>query len=973
SEENRKRRIYIFIDEFEEILLKHVEIQTKFLSGIKELINGQLGIIHKGGEFEGCVHIIIACTPYAYNRLKEDVGIKEIFGSLTSRVGPNVIELPQIPKREALDFLINILKYCYDGNLPSILPIKSSGILNGICIISQRNLRPLIQLLIDLLISAAIDSNLYVIDYNIFINVLKKKEISIFGETTTCIDSDLWTKIENALYNIKIYGNKCLELFKLLAGELKPFSIEEINKRLGLREGEVHNLVEIINQELSKIGISRAISRLEPLKEGKSVDELIDYLKPASGQIILPNSTIPLSRFIDEIIHYEIEGNYLKPVAIFPKEDDELIKMFETYEDVRINEDAAEFLHRKIKDFFDLTSKNRRFMLSKELILQLYPSPLVTQLDFISERPKRMNFWREALRNFEDKKVELRDGIIEVINNSERFKIDRFSNRITLKYTPHLGVEKEIETLIYTSTVGINMNDILIIKETLKGERIDLVLLFYTGLIDEDASKELSSMPKVLPIHIKTIRAQQLIALSLVRRIDPKIINENLLRVKLDQIFHEINFERLFNTWMEKCKKEGFLIDDLSKTFGEDDKSLAQSMIYYIETIKRNFTLEDVFQEVKKLKSFRLYGGKEVSFDPKDIDADNFDKFRGSIEKYHFDLLKNLFIKESESIINITDNPVEQKILDLIKANKRSVDLIKREFIIFAQNKGILEHVYLPILESKGYIKIGKNEVYFVSMQDLSREAMRAFEDYNKKINEKSQEWWTYAHICISKKYESKVIILNEFNEYIHSLRNKYEDLGIRYDEDLSRRLMKKLIDLLNYYHNSLEPLIDKAYSYSIELRERVRKNFESIGSIINNVLSEYNRYCDSPYVLDNIEEYADIKKWFEKLQEIFDKEYSQEEIKEGVRILDTQFKAKEKHEGRPRYFFFETPEKEASFFNYKIYDLEKKIEDFENRCSEIKRVCDEITSLENEITKISAKIKSKIITLNVPEKYCLS
>ncbi|MEM3713957.1 MAG: hypothetical protein QXF82_03300, partial [Nitrososphaeria archaeon] len=526
SEENRKRRIYIFIDEFEEILLKHVEIQTKFLSGIKELINGQLGIIHKGGEFEGCVHIIIACTPYAYNRLKEDVGIKEIFGSLTSRVGPNVIELPQIPKREALDFLINILKYCYDGNLPSILPIKSSGILNGICIISQRNLRPLIQLLIDLLISAAIDSNLYVIDYNIFINVLKKKEISIFGETTTCIDSDLWTKIENALYNIKIYGNKCLELFKLLAGELKPFSIEEINKRLGLREGEVHNLVEIINQELSKIGISRAISRLEPLKEGKSVDELIDYLKPASGQIILPNSTIPLSRFIDEIIHYEIEGNYLKPVAIFPKEDDELIKMFETYEDVRINEDAAEFLHRKIKDFFDLTSKNRRFMLSKELILQLYPSPLVTQLDFISERPKRMNFWREALRNFEDKKVELRDGIIEVINNSERFKIDRFSNRITLKYTPHLGVEKEIETLIYTSTVGINMNDILIIKETLKGERIDLVLLFYTGLIDEDASKELNSMPKVLPIHIKTIRAQQLIALSLVRRIDPKIINE---------------------------------------------------------------------------------------------------------------------------------------------------------------------------------------------------------------------------------------------------------------------------------------------------------------------------------------------------------------------------------------------------------------------------------------------------------------
>jgi len=972
----KKRRMYIFIDEFEEILLQPIEIQRKFLSGIKELINGQLGMIHENGEFQGCLHFIIACTPYAYNRLKEDVNLKQIFGSISSRIGMNVIELPQISREESLKFLMDIIKYCYNGEIPRPFVVKSSGILNSICTISQRNLRPMIQLLVELLNAASFDRKLYVIDYNILIDTLKGREISIYGEVTSCIDNDLWGKIERALINIRNYGDKCLELFKMLAGELKPFSVQEIAQRLGFSETEIHKLVEMINQELRKIGISRAISRFEPLKETKDINSFIESLKPVNGQIILLNSKIPLSVFKDELIHFELmyDGK-ISPIMVFPREIDEFVRLFETYEAIEIDEGEAEAFKRRIRDYYDFSAKNRRFMLSKEITLQLYPSPLVMQLDFIIDRPKRMSLWREAVKNFADMEKELRDGFIEVINVSDRFKISGHPEIFTLKYYPKAGMEVDLTTFIYPSTTGININDIINIRKILRRTKVDIVLLIYTGTIDEEASKELEEIPKVLPVHLKTIRAQQLIAFSLARKRDKKSINSSLLEGTLKQIFYEIDFTRLFESWVEKCREQGLLIEDLIKTSGEKDESLAQVLVYYIETIEKEFTLNDIFEQMNRLKKFRLYGGRSISFDPLDVDVAQLDSFKEWIKAYHLDLIRNSFIQENlAGKIQIIYSPVENRILKILRSGKKSVEKIKQYFIFFAQNKRILEQVYLPILESKGLIKITEDELLLLNRQEVEQEILKKYDQYIRDIEEqKNSEVWSFAHICISKARESKVIMLSEFDEYIRLLRQKYDDPAIKYDEELSMRLLRHMAILLEYFRDSLEPKVKDAYAYSNKLTQEIKGIMEDAEFQLSRILEEYNKYSHKKYSLKDVEEYNQLVQRLREFENVMLTKYSREEIENEVDLLDSMFKIRKKFEGRPRYFYFNARPEESSYFNCKVYKLERTLEAFKKINDKIKAECWGIRRLIEKSFNTSNKIKSKFVTFIIPENFVLS
>ncbi|MEM3612661.1 MAG: hypothetical protein QW090_04820 [Candidatus Bathyarchaeia archaeon] len=964
-----KKRMYIFIDEFEEILIHPAEIQKKFLSGLKELINGQLKIIHTDGEFQGCVHFFIACTPYAYNRLKEDIELKEIFGSISSRIGTNIIDLPQISRGEAIQFIIDILKYCYNGKLPTPLPIKSSGVLNGISTISQRNLRPMIQFIGELLNAASTDDKLAVIDYQIFIDSMKGREISVFGETTSCIDNDLFTKIERALLNVKSYGARCLELFKLLAGELKPFSLREIETRLGLESSQIHSLVEIINQELNKIGVSKAISRLLPLKEGKDIDGVVDSLNPVESAIFLSHNKIPLSKFYEEFVHYEVDENgNLHPILVIPKDDDEVIRAFEVFEDVRIDEEDVKLLKRKMESYLEPIAKETRFMLSKELSLQLFPSPIISQIDFIEDRQKRMGLWREAIKNFADMGRQLRDGFIEVINSSDEFKISGVPNAYTLKCFLQPGIETTMSVAIYSSTIGINMTDVECIKDILRKEKVDLLLLLCAGNIDEDASKEITEMTRVLVIQFKTIRAQQLIALSLARDRNIKV-NDKILRGKLELIYHEIGFFRLFNSWVEKCKNQGILLSDLIKPSGGKDKDLADAMVYYLEKIEHPLTFQSIYEHVEQLRSFTLYGTK-ASFCPFDIEKPE------DLQIYQKDLVANGFIKENkDGTLEILLTPVEQRILELVKREVNTIEEIKRNFIIIAQNKDIIEQVYLPILESKGRIVIEKDRIKLVDFKELEHKTIKEFQAYCKKIEEMKNQYWDYSHICISKERESKVIMIEDFDNFLKKLWSQYESVEIKYNEELRARLFYLINALLKYFNGSLYPTVYEAFNRGKEIVKEIGQYFDNIELLLGRILEDFNKYSEKKYTLKDVEEYKVILELKENVQKRLSKVYTCEEIEKEVDLLENSiYKVKGKFEGYPKYFYFRKPPKEASYFNFKVYDIEQRIlEQVKTKKEEIQDECDEILDYINDSTEYYNEIGAELAKYNISDVYKLS
>jgi DNA repair exonuclease SbcCD ATPase subunit len=963
-----KKRMYIFIDEFEEILIHSPELQKKFLSGLKELINGQLKMIHTDGEFQGCVHFFIACTPYAYNRLKEDVTLKEIFGSISSRIGANIIDLPQISKNEAIQFLVDILRYCYDYKLPSPLPIKSAGVLNGIATISQRNLRPMIQFMGELLSTASTNDKLEVIDYHIFIDAMRGREISVFGETTSCIDEDLLTKIERTLLNVKIYGKNCLELFRLLAGELKPFSLQEIETRLGLEGDQIHNLVEIINQELSKILIPKAISRLMPLKDGKDVSEVIDSLNPSENSILLSHNRIPLSKFYEEFVYYEVDENgRLKPILVIPKDDEEILKAFEVFEDVEIDEDDAKFLKRKLEKFLEPLAKDTKFMLSKELSLQLFPSPVISQIDFIEDRQKRMGLWREAIKNFADMNRALRDGFIEVINSSDEFKISGIPNVYTLKCYLQPGIETAINVAIYTSTIGININDVEQVKDILRKEKVDLLLLLYVGTMDEDASRELSNIPKVLVIQLKTIRAQQLIALSLARDRGLRI-NDKILKGKLELIYHEVGFSKLFSGWMEICKNRGILITDLIKTSGEKDKDLADAMVYYLEKIGYPLTFESVYKNLEQLRSFTMYGTK-APFCPFDIEKPE------DLQIYQEDLIKNGFIKESEDgTLEILRTPIEQRILELVNRGINTIEEIKRNFIIIAQNENLIEQVYLPVLERKGQLIVEKDSIKLLDFKYLENETVKEYNAYCKKIEGMKKEYWDYSHICISKEKESKVIMIEDFDKFIKQLWLQYENVQIRYDEELRPRLSHLISALLKYFNNALYPTIYEALKRGREIVKEIDQYFSDTELLIKGILVNFNKYSDKNYTLEDVEEYKQLQGLKEKVQERLKKVYTREEIVKEVDLLEnTIYGVKGKDEGYPKYFYFKKPPKDASYFNFKVYDAEQRLKLVKSKNEEISNECKQINNYIENSSEYYDEISAKLAKYDISDVYKLS
>jgi len=955
-----KNVIYIFIDEFEEILAQKSEIQKKFMSGLKELLNGQLKMVHQGGKFAGRLHFILACTPHAYNRIRADVDLAQIFGALDQRLSSNRIDLPEIGKEEAFKFLIDLLRFCYKHSLPEPLPFKSSGILNGIFTISQRNLRSLVQLLTDLLSAAALDGQLRVVDFEHFLNTLKGKPISVYGCSTQCIDKDLLIKIESALGSIG-RGQEYIKIFRLLAGELKAFSAEEVYSRVGVKDA-VYRINEI-NQELRKIGISRSITRLNPLKEDVTIEQVLDQLKPIENQILLSTGRrIPIELFKDETIQIEIDstgGIYQK--MFIPTEKEELQKIFD------LREEEAENIYRILSKNFIDTAASRHFKLSKELSDQLFPSPLVLQLDFIHDRPKRMELWRKAMKELMERNIELRDSLIEVINTEPDFKIVSSNGGYSLRYTLPSRIQVDLPCVITVITGRVSMNDAENIKELVKKERFGLLLLFHVGEIEENAHAELQSIPNVLAIHLRPIRAQQLIALSLARQ-ERAELNNTILDGRLREILYELDFGQEFGKWLEKCRREGLLIEDLKRPSGTSEKTLVQAMTYYIQTIEEDLTLQRVFEESKKLEGLTLYGaGKKPSFAPLDIENAE------SLNEYREELCLNGFLQQEKKGDKILTTAIEKRILENLRKRQLPVDEMERRFMILAQNEKLLEQVYLPVLETKGLIQVANNEIVPIDVEGKSRKVQQRIEHYKQRLAEKDSSWWTYAHICISKEREDRIITLSDFDSYVQGLLSKLNSPAVKYDEEKYLRALRLIDELLSYFEETLEPMMSDANNKGQELSRDLKSKEEQIETAIDSILQFYNSYSEKKYTRNDVEDYVKLRASYDDFAQTSKAEYKKSDIEEGLEYISTIFEPQQKYEGVPKYFHYTRSNEKASFFNYKIYKMEEAERGFLTRYKEVEEAVNRIFTEIRNLRSLGDESKAKLLKYSITEEYPLS
>ena len=276
--QDKKKRLFIFIDEFEQLLL-YLESLKKIVSGIKETINGQFAELAEGGDYEGCLHFIVSATPDALYQMEISDETSLLFGGFERRT--TVIDLPQMRKTEGMKFLFELLRYSYYKKVPDPPPFQTSGILHGLFKIAQGNPGEMVRLFTQLLQGAMLDKNtLKIVDNSSFVGFLGGQQIFVYGGKTPCLEQETFYRFIRTVEDIadKELGKKSTLLLRILIGEYGPFSLQKLQERTKFSEHEIKNAVNVINTELKRREtIEGAVVKVSPLAKGKTFDNAKEF------------------------------------------------------------------------------------------------------------------------------------------------------------------------------------------------------------------------------------------------------------------------------------------------------------------------------------------------------------------------------------------------------------------------------------------------------------------------------------------------------------------------------------------------------------------------------------------------------------------------------------------------------------------------------------------------------------------------
>jgi hypothetical protein len=963
--EKKTRRIFVFIDEFEELLLDPPKLKD-VISGIKETINGGFTAIDEGGEYEGCVHLIIATTPDAFYQLQVDEETALIFGGLGRRAG--IIELPQIRKQEGIEFLYALLKYSYRNNLPQPLPFDNLGIFHTLYRITQGNPGNLVSLFARLMNSARINHNqVKNIDSEHLLKFLEKEQVYVYGGTTRCLENEAFFRILKVIEENrkKEIGQECETLLKILVGELKPFSVEELGSRVNSKD--VRNIISIINNELNtRENIKRAILKVSPLREGKSFSDVLEAFKEYvtvekdKRYIKIDNYSEPLEDFEDKVTYFFIVNDKITSQIYLPSERYSIESFFEG-----ISFDRAIELENLINR--RLCKNEDYYLASDELLSQIFPTPVPKELEFIKDREFRMKLWREVTKNLaEQYENYMPKAFMYVLEKSGLFKLTetgkeaRESNH---KFAELMTDDIKINCLFYSINGDVKSQDIEELDHLIKGNRppVHCVVLLYTGEITQEAedkiiNKELGKEGEnvILDVHLHPTLAKRIISIYKASFNPMKMVSEDLFMSVIKRLItQELNFQDKVKNWLRAQEGRGIVITYLPIEATSNPREFADALKFYVNFMGQEYTAQEIFDKNRKeLLKFIKYEAKKISIIP-DIE---FPKFTKLTE----DLVNNGFLLKKEDKYSLQLHPVEKRILSILrKETKLSNTELRAYFII--KNARLLEDVFLSILEYKGLVKLEGNNYSLTNVIQLYEEVFREFQRFKQLTQNKNYREYGYVFMTKERGYRS--FTLKEFETFIENLYQQAQEMK-EINEEVALQKLSLLDRLLKHFENEFKPLISGAAESAESILINVRSSQSTLKEELEQVKNECDKWLKIRFNVENINEYKNIKEKYDKIEKYA--RYGDEEI---TRIINEEFL---KDENILKAFSFRRDDTEAFYFNPKFYlissqkiELDKIFDSIKNKIEELNKYFQDLTQtqeqIEQEIRNIAIDAKNKI------------
>lgn len=957
----KTRKIFIFIDEFEELLLNPPRLR-EIISGIKETINGRYSAIDEGGEYEGCVHLIIAATPDAYYRLQVDEETSLIFGGLGRRAG--VIELPQIRKQEGIAFLFALLSYSYENNLPKPLPLNNFGIFHALFRITQGNPGNMVSLFTRLMNSAKMNSEaIKVIDGELLLKFLEKEHIFVYGGSTPCLETEALHKFLRIVEDqrTKEIGEKCSLLLRIIVSELKPFSAEELEDRIKYRN--IKNLISIINNDIKgKEGIERAILKVSPLREGKTFHDVEvtfkEYISIERGNkfIKIDNYSEPLNDFEDRISCFMITGDNISPKIFLPSERFSIMSFFEG-----ITFDKAIELEHIIKK--RLCTDEDYYIASEELLSQIFPSPIPRELEFIRNREERMKLWRDVTKNLaKEYEIYMPTAFIYVLNQSGNFSIVPTGRdpRPNVKFA-ELSIDMvKINTMFFSINGDVKGSDIEELYRLLKGMKppIHCVFLLFTGEFtqeaeDKVANKELGRDGEnlILEFRLHPTLAKRIICMYKANLI-PEGIDKNLLSSIIKKLLiQELDILSKVKSWLNEQESKGIVIREIPVKATSNLREFADTLKFFINFIECESTAEEIFNKNKEeLLKFTKYEAKKVGLIP-DIE---FPKFNRLVE----DLCNNGFLSYSRGKYKLKTHPVEKRILKKLEKETKLSEKELEEFFVL-KNSRFLTDVFLPILEYKGLIKREANNYLLNDKNELVNDVENDYRRF-KRLAEISK-YRDYGYIYMIKERGERFISLSEFEAFIDELYMQSQKI-VKLNEEVALQKLSLLKRLLKHFIEEFLPLFDKASEKGEEILILTRSSLSNIKDALDEVKNECSKWLKLEFEVENIGEYKEIKKVQENMERYVT--FTTKEVRKIIEDLTKEEKD---------IFFFRKDEKDAYCFNPKLYKMILLQKQSDEIVKQVKEIVEKLDELFQSLNRKREEIKFSLRAETIEEKCKIS
>lgn len=949
--ESSENRVYVFIDEFEELLSRPTHL-SQIVSGIKEVLNGLYKEIDEEGRFAGRLHLIIACTPDAWNQLQIKDDVSQIFGGLARRIG--LIELPEVSKYESINFLLQLLKHVYDGKLPSILPIKNSGVLNIIYRVAHGNPGNMVSLLDRLLNSATISDEIRVIDYNKMIDFLSRESVFVYGGYTRCLELDNLNKIKRRLEEIesKSLSEKCILVLNLLLGELKPFKEDEIKERIG-GDTNVPNIISILNETLSrKEGITRSVLRLSPVREGKTFDDIIkalqEYVEDSQGKkhIIIDNFREAIESFKERITHWFLEDNELRPTMFLPSDDESILAFFEG-----VSKDRA----LEIKNIFRkrLCSDEYAYIASEQLLSQIYPTAVPWELEFLKDKENRMKVWRDLTKNFSsyfDRYI-----IESLLSSAQKLgvldyhEVDKKGefDHVNLSYA-----DFELRTLFFAKNGDVLSEDIEKIWSYVKSvdPPVHVVFVIYTGLFKQEAEEKVINKGLgedgenlIIGLKLHPTVAKRLIGIRLAMQSFKDNINQEILDGIIRKIGKEIDLRQVIDTWLDRCGKVGKLVRYPVLKETSNPKELAEALKFFINFIDLEDTIDNIYEKNLELGKFISFGSKRYSLYP-DI---NLPKLKNISE----DLLKNELLCDSAKGYKVVSHQVERRILEIL--NKRGGtfigDELSKYFIVETKRPRIIKDVYLPILKHKGLVVEEGQYLRLTHLDELEERVNRALLEFNRFCS--NIDNMRYGYIYMTKERDDKLIILEELKSYLNKLHDQAKS-DPRQEVKFQKLALINL--LLDHFNQELRGLISNAINEGKKLVEQLSSIKTELLERMCNITSNIEKLFKLSINKENLSDYLKVTRLYQEIEEWH--------AKKNVNDIKTLVEREIRDDRELKESFrFDKDKNEAAFFNPRLFKI-RAISSNLNKMYDVGLITDledKLLGIINNIEKVNNSLAS--------------